>query len=1082
MRRTLRSGLLLSLVLAGCGGGGGGDDGGGGNPPPPPPVSPPSNLSYVSPQSVALNASVSLSPTVTGTVTSYSITPGLPAGITLNTTTGVISGSSATPVTETAYTITASNSGGSTTFTLRLQVFLPAPSAFSYASPQILRVGDAVNLVPSVAGTVDQYSALALPAGLSLNGATGVISGTPTTAEADHVYTIVATNASGSASFELTIRVRNAAPTSLAYPDAQQLNVGAAVNLAPTVTGVVDSFEISPALPAGLSLNAATGVISGTPDSVSSLQNFTVTASNDGGSTQYSLPMIVRMAPPSALSYTSPVTIDVGAFVAAISPTVTGSVSSYTISSDLPSGLSFNTTTGVISGTPWVSYGPTNIQVTAHNPGGVATFTLNLQVRSTLAAPVAVTYTPFVISDPVYNNQPITLYAWEGRNVAVLTRDTNRNAGAMQLWIEALDRGWDFYLEATGRSPPMPVYKHHGKVTIAEVPKSCGARCAQVGLSGIEAETTYFNQDFLGAIRGIYGGYLFFEMGYNFLFYDEKVGYKHPSYNTVFNGYAVLMQWWAMDAANVEVDADACFASAAQARAHFEGMVDRYIADTTLNWSNTLALGRGVGAGCSSDGPVLFTSIFMRMLRDYGTGGGFALRLWKEVAERPDANTDQDAVDNMVIATSRTAGSNLARIFEEELRWPVSAAAKAELEAALGTAIAPGPDYPRLQFTASPNVGGAGLMSTLRWTASNVASCDASGAWSGSRGNTGEDVVGPLSVDSSFTLTCTSGNGQVRRTVDVDIVAPPTVTFSARPATVGPGGIPVLGWRATNATSCTAASGWATVLPTVGEMAVGPVNQDTSFSIRCDGLGGSVTRNVTVAVDPQILPVVEGPVRIARAEFVELEGRAEHEGLTAISLEPVLDGTAPLFRMVLFGPVGTAPEFRFVSDAGADLGSAPLTKRVESAADDFDYLGSLDIPAQPFRIRVSGMDSNGSGYLLETRLFTPQNFGGRFPARALGLRAGVAATFTLTVTNYGETSNFWVSFQTGTRIFAIPILGLYIPEGESRDLQVPVRLLANVGDYLSGTVTAVITRVGSATPEENRTTLRLIALPASELQ
>jgi hypothetical protein len=48
------------------------------------------------------------------------------------------------------------------------------------------------------------------------------------------------------------------------------------------------------------------------------------------------------LSPPSGLSYSSPVAGTVGTALATFSPTVTGTVSSYTVASALPAGLSLN--------------------------------------------------------------------------------------------------------------------------------------------------------------------------------------------------------------------------------------------------------------------------------------------------------------------------------------------------------------------------------------------------------------------------------------------------------------------------------------------------------------------------------------------------------------------------------------------------------------------------------------------------------------------------------------------------------------------------------------------------------------------
>ncbi|MHA8062372.1 putative Ig domain-containing protein, partial [Aquirufa beregesia] len=73
------------------------------------------------------------------------------------------------------------------------------------------------------------------------------------------------------------------------------------------------------------------------------------------GSTTAVVRITVNAAAPSALSYTTPNVYSVGTGITSLTPTVTGTVTSYSISTPLPTGLSFNTTTGVISGTPTVT-------------------------------------------------------------------------------------------------------------------------------------------------------------------------------------------------------------------------------------------------------------------------------------------------------------------------------------------------------------------------------------------------------------------------------------------------------------------------------------------------------------------------------------------------------------------------------------------------------------------------------------------------------------------------------------------------------------------------------------------------------
>lgn len=61
-----------------------------------------------------------------GAVASYSVSPTLPAGLSLSTSTGVITGTPTTGTAAANYTVTATNSTGSTTASLSITIGLPA--------------------------------------------------------------------------------------------------------------------------------------------------------------------------------------------------------------------------------------------------------------------------------------------------------------------------------------------------------------------------------------------------------------------------------------------------------------------------------------------------------------------------------------------------------------------------------------------------------------------------------------------------------------------------------------------------------------------------------------------------------------------------------------------------------------------------------------------------------------------------------------------------------------------------------------------------------------------------------------------
>jgi hypothetical protein len=150
-----------------------------------------------------------------------------------------------------------------------------------------------------------------------------------------------------------------------------------------SVTGVVDSFTISPALPNGLVMSKSTGVISGTPTAASAATSYTVTARNASGTATAQVNLtVVPLPPPSAFSYKiNPLIGTVGQIIPQDTAVVTGRVDSFTVSPALPPVLTLNKTTGIIIGTPVVASSAANYTVTAHNPAGTATVQLTITVN-----------------------------------------------------------------------------------------------------------------------------------------------------------------------------------------------------------------------------------------------------------------------------------------------------------------------------------------------------------------------------------------------------------------------------------------------------------------------------------------------------------------------------------------------------------------------------------------------------------------------------------------------------------------------------------------------------------------------------
>jgi hypothetical protein len=151
----------------------------------------------------------------------------------------------------------------------------------------VFQTGVAYNIVPTyTGGPVDSFAISGtLPAGITLNKTTGALSGTPTATVAVGTQTATAFSTSGNGTRALVRSVVLGPLGNLHYsPDTAVYAVGLPVTNSPSYTGrAPTAFSVTPALPAGLALNATTGVITGSPTAVTGIANYTVRATNTAG-------------------------------------------------------------------------------------------------------------------------------------------------------------------------------------------------------------------------------------------------------------------------------------------------------------------------------------------------------------------------------------------------------------------------------------------------------------------------------------------------------------------------------------------------------------------------------------------------------------------------------------------------------------------------------------------------------------------------------------------------------------------------------------------------------------------------------
>lgn len=325
-----------------------------------------------------------------GIATSFSISPNLPDGLNFNTITGEISGTPLQKQESANYTITAINSGGSTSTQISIFIKDLPPQNLSYEIVSNIYVKNTPILPLSPNSTGGDILAYAinpeLPEGLEFNTTTGVISGTPAIKTEAQSYTVTATNNQGSSQYSFFIAVKDEAPSNLTYSNEDIVLVKGSLmpELNPSNTGgLITSYVSNPFLPGGLVLNKTTGIISGTPTQVVPRTQFSIVGSNATGETTRTIYIQINDVEPSNLSYgISSYTFDRGITIPNLLPTNSGgAITNYSVSPDLPDGLVLDNTTGEISGTPNTFIGGTDFTITGVNTGGSTTVTLNITIN-----------------------------------------------------------------------------------------------------------------------------------------------------------------------------------------------------------------------------------------------------------------------------------------------------------------------------------------------------------------------------------------------------------------------------------------------------------------------------------------------------------------------------------------------------------------------------------------------------------------------------------------------------------------------------------------------------------------------------
>lgn len=252
-----------------------------------------------------------------------------------------------------------------------------------------------------------------------------------------------------------------------------------------------------------------------------------------------------------------------------------------------------------------------------------------------------------------FAKQSVQLRPFVGRQVALLV-DPVRSIDPVvsDRVLSALDRAWDWYHGYFGRTPELN-NATAGKLTVAEV--SAGGS-AMSGYGGVEVHRDTMTRLLTEASRDRYNQAAFYFFGHNYWFFDDPLG-RIAAFS---EGFAHVHRFHCMEALGLtgapwdeNLDFD-----------HYRhsiiiDMLNRYLADRTLTWENTLAANKAPANPHGWVAGDLAAAFYHRIRRDHGHAG--YRRLWQLMRDAPKAVTTRDSAARFVQIARAATG--------EDYRW-----------------------------------------------------------------------------------------------------------------------------------------------------------------------------------------------------------------------------------------------------------------------------------------------------------------------------------------------------------------------------------------------------------------------------
>src|SRR5262249_44068298 len=116
------------------------------------------------------------------------------------------------------------------------------------------------------------------------------------------------------------------------------------------------------------------------------------------------------------------------------------------------------------------------------------------------------------------------------------------------------------------------------------------------------------------------------------------------------------------------------------------------------------------------------------------------------------------------------------------------------------------------------------------------------------------------------------GGAVARATVNVTASTSPSVSLTASPRGVAPGGTTTLTWSSANVSSCTASGGWSGSKALSGSETSAALNSDQTYTLACTGSNGNASMATTVTIRTAALTWTAPTLNVDGSTLTNLTG------------------------------------------------------------------------------------------------------------------------------------------------------------------------------------------------------------------